>query len=106
VQRFLRRWVPRILRAPAFRRDGLLVITFDEAEHDDRHGGGRIGALLLGPAAARGATDRTLLDHYSYLRTIEDLFGLPHLGRAARDGVATFPTARAITAASHRAGRR
>src|SRR5262249_36559496 len=28
---FLRRWVPRITNSPAFKRDGLLLITFDEA---------------------------------------------------------------------------
>jgi hypothetical protein len=30
ADRFLHTWVPRILASPAFRRDGLLVITFDE----------------------------------------------------------------------------
>lgn len=29
---FLRTWVPRILASPAYKRDGMLVITFDEAE--------------------------------------------------------------------------
>jgi phosphatidylinositol-3-phosphatase len=93
IDRFLRRWVPRILAAPAMKADGLLIITFDEAEDDAEHGGGRIGALLLGPAVRRGGTDRSLLDHYSYLKSMEDLFGLPHLGKAADDAVATFQSA-------------
>ena len=95
IDKFLRRWVPAILAAPAMKRDGLLVITFDEAEDDDAHGGGRIGALLLGPAVKRGGTNRTLLDHYAYLRSMEDLFGLPHLGKAAEAG-ATFQSAGAF----------
>ena len=33
---WLREWVPRILQSPAFRQDGMLVITFDEAEDDAR----------------------------------------------------------------------
>jgi hypothetical protein len=28
---FLRTWVPRILASPAYRRDGLLIVTFDES---------------------------------------------------------------------------
>ena len=32
---FLRAWVPRILASPAFRKDGLLLVTFDEAETGD-----------------------------------------------------------------------
>jgi phosphatidylinositol-3-phosphatase len=89
---FLRRWVPRILASPAFRRDGLLVITFDEAEDDDRRGGGRVGALLISPLIEPGSTIRATLDHYGYLRSMEDLFGLQHLGPAAR----TFQAARAF----------
>ena len=32
---FLRKWVPLIMAAPAYRRGGLLVITFDEGESDE-----------------------------------------------------------------------
>ncbi len=32
IDRFLQVWVPRILASPAYRRDGLLVITFDEGD--------------------------------------------------------------------------
>ena len=35
ADKWLRVWVPKILHSPAFRQDGMLVITFDEAEHDD-----------------------------------------------------------------------
>ncbi len=100
---WLRRWVPVILGSPAFRRDGLLVVTFDEAEAGDASaccgersgpntalagitgpGGGRVGAVLVSRFIAPGRTSTTPYDHYSLLRTVEDLFGLGHLGYAGR----------------------
>jgi phosphatidylinositol-3-phosphatase len=34
---FLREWVPRITSSQAFKKDGLLLVTFDEAEADPQH---------------------------------------------------------------------
>jgi hypothetical protein len=96
---FLRLWVPRILASPAFRNDGLLVITFDEGTDAQvccyeqglpggpppgrfGPGGGRIGAVLLSPFIAPGTLSSTPYNHYSLLRTVEDFFELPHLGYA------------------------
>jgi hypothetical protein len=96
---FLRVWVARILASPAFRQDGLLVITFDEGTDAQvccgelglrggpppgRYGlgGGRIGAVLLSPFIAPGTISSTPYNHYSMLRTVEDFFDLPHLGYA------------------------
>ena len=45
---WLREWVPRITGSPAFKRDGLLLITFDEAEAE---GGDRRRERLLQPGA-------------------------------------------------------
>ncbi|HET7358980.1 MAG TPA: alkaline phosphatase family protein [Rhodanobacteraceae bacterium] len=104
---FLREWVPRILAAPAFRQDGLLVITFDEgtdaaaccgeqalpggpAPGQFGPGGGRIGAVLLSPFIAPGTVSHTPYNHYSLLRSIEDFFGLAHLGYAAAPQLRTF----------------
>ena len=97
---FLRAWVPKILASPAFREDGLLVVTFDEGTAADAccgeqplpggpppgrpgPGGGRTGAVLVSPYIAPGTTSAQDYNHYSLLRSIEDLFGLPHLGYAA-----------------------
>ena len=38
IDEFLREWVPKILASPAFKQDGLLIVTFDEAEAGRRHG--------------------------------------------------------------------
>jgi hypothetical protein len=99
ADKFLREWVPRILAAPAFRQDGLLVITFDEGVDataccDEQGlpdgplpgmtgpGGGRTGAVLLSPFIKPGTISSTLYNHYSLLRTLEDIFGVSHLGYA------------------------
>jgi len=104
---FLRVWVPRILASPAFRQDGLLMITFDEGTDAQAccreqglpggpapgrfgPGGGRIGAVLLSPFIAPGTQSSVPYNHYSLLRTIEDFFGLPHLGLAGAEQLATF----------------
>lgn len=106
---FLRVWVPRILASPAFRQDGLLIITFDEGTDalaccDERGlpggpapgqfgpGGGRIGAVLLSPFIAPGTMSTTPHNHYSLLRTVEDFFGLAHLGYAGAPRLQTFGT--------------
>jgi hypothetical protein len=107
---FLRAWVPRIVASPAFRADGLLVVTFDEAENDSSAccgeqpgpntpapggqsggpGGGRTGAVLLSPFIRPGTTSAQQYNHYSLLRSIEDVFALPHLGYAAAPGLRPF----------------
>jgi phosphatidylinositol-3-phosphatase len=111
VNAFLQIWVPQILDSPGYKDGGLLVITFDEAERRDitsccdepsgpnvtapgisGPGGGRIGAVVLSPFVHAGAVNDTPYNHYSLLRTIEDLFGLPHLGYAGRPGLRAFGT--------------
>ena len=110
---WLQTWVPRIMASPAYRADGMLVITFDEAETSGDHadsssccqeppppnvanagidgpGGGRVGALVLSPYAQTGATSTRPYDHYSLLCSIEALFGLEPLGYAGVPEVACF----------------
>ena len=103
---FLQEWVPKILDSPGYKDDGLLVVSFDEAEHDNASccdekaantpnaagpdpgsGGGKIGAVLISPFIKPGTVDKTPYNHYSFLRTIEDMFGVPHLGYAGVDGL-------------------
>ncbi|MBS0579823.1 MAG: phosphoesterase [Proteobacteria bacterium] len=106
IDAFLRRWVPLITQSPAFRADGLLVITFDESDHGGSEGvaaccgerplpgakyppgisgpgGGRVGAVLLSPFVRPGTVSRERYNHYSLLGTVESIFGLPPLGYAA-----------------------
>jgi phosphatidylinositol-3-phosphatase len=56
--------------------DGLLIVTWDEAEPDDS-GSNQIPTLLVGPMIRAGLRDVQRVDHYTVLHTIETLFGLP-----------------------------
>ncbi len=103
---YLRTLVPLILQSPAFQQDGLLVITFDEAGSDspadsaaccgeqpmpgaewrpggNGPGGGRVGAVLLSPFIKPGTVSTKAYNHYSFLRSIEGIFGLKHLALAS-----------------------
>ncbi len=53
-------------------------------------GGGRVGLLAISPFIAPGSTTATPYNHFSLLRSVEDIFGLPHLGEAAAPGLAAF----------------
>ncbi len=127
ADQFLQAWMPLILGSPAYKSgDLLVVITFDEAELGSPNadasccnespgpnegaapasgvasGGGQIGALLLNSKyIVAGSTDTTgSYNHYSALRSYEDLLGLTtggadgegHLGFAATKGLAPFGT--------------
>jgi hypothetical protein len=112
IDAFLQTWVPLITGSPAFRQDGLLEVTFDEADTDGGDadasaccneqpgpaasqpgefgpGGGRIGTVLVSPFIRPGTVSAVPYNHYSTLATIEDLFGLGRLGQA-RTVSATF----------------
>lgn len=92
---FLAEWVPKILASPAYRKAGLLVVTFggsrppaaDAPAGFDRR---RTGTLLVSPWTAAATTDATKADPYALLRTVEDLFGLSHLAKAGAAGVPSF----------------
>jgi hypothetical protein len=59
--------------------NSLFILTFDEGR--DR-GNNRILTLFVGGMIRRGRYDTTI-NHYSVLRTVEDMFGLPHAGESA-----------------------
>jgi Phosphoesterase family len=91
---FLAKWVPEILASPAYKEDGLLVVSSAAAnpvagETTTPPPGDplRVGALLVSRFLSAGFTDATKLGPYSLLRTTEDLFGLDHLGLAGGSNV-------------------
>jgi hypothetical protein len=107
---FLETWAPRILASPAFAEGGMLIVNFDESEVNDATsccnqqpnpggsplggitgpGGGRTGAVIVSSRTAPNTTSSTPYNHYSLLRSLEDLFDVGHLGFAAMDGLAPF----------------
>jgi phosphatidylinositol-3-phosphatase len=75
------RWMKKHLsryarRAP--RHNSLLIVTFDE------NAGGTVKSIpkIIVGANVRPGVYGERLDHYRLLRTIEDMYGLPALGRA------------------------
>jgi hypothetical protein len=110
---FLQKWVPRITSSPAFGQDGILIVAFDESEAvgasaDTRvccneptgpntllpgitgPGGGRMGAIVIGHGVRPGTVSDVPYNHYSLLRSLEDLYGVSHLGFAAQSGLRPF----------------
>lgn len=110
IDGFLRTWIPRIQATKAYRDGGLIVVTFDEAENESTAccnepkfpntannggaeqgpGGGRVGTVLLSKYVKAGSVNKTPYNHFSLLRSTEDLFGLSHLGYAAQTGLKPF----------------
>jgi acid phosphatase len=79
---FLRAFVPRITRSPAF-ANSLLVITWDEGS-TSIGGGGRVATILISPRAFAGHRSAIAHSHYSLLRTIENAWGLGCLNQTCR----------------------
>jgi hypothetical protein len=126
--------VPRIMASPAYRKDGLLIVTFDEGDGESSRlpdgrikdvfegasccaqqpgpnigtfpsvqsdgkyliemhgfGGDRTGTVLLSPFLPAGKVVATPFNHYSLLKTLQDLYGTkPYLGYAGQAGLVGF----------------
>jgi phosphatidylinositol-3-phosphatase len=54
------------------------------------YGGDQTGAVLLSPFLKPGAVSNTFFNHYSMLKTIEDIFEVGHLGYAGQQGLLGF----------------
>jgi phosphatidylinositol-3-phosphatase len=110
---FLRKWVPIITDSAVFKKDGLLIITFDESDSRGPDaataccgeqalsgarnppgmqgpGGGRIGAVLISPFIKPGTTSRVSYNHYSLLRSVAGFFNVAPLGFAAEKKLRPF----------------
>ena len=53
-------------------------------------GGGNVGALIISPFTKPGTTNATPYNHYALLCSIENVFGLGHLGFAGAPGLTCF----------------
>ena len=73
--------VPQIVNTPEYRSGTTaLFITWDENDS----GGSLVPTYVVAPSVAPGTRSSQQFDHYSLLRTTEDMLGLhPLLGRAA-----------------------
>jgi phosphatidylinositol-3-phosphatase len=75
---WLRRIAPPLLSLP----NSVVFVVFDEGGSSIR-GGGHTVALALGTAIRRHTRFTRVTNHYGLLRTIEQAWGLPLLGRSA-----------------------
>jgi len=71
---WLKRFVPPLLNVP----DTVVFVVFDEGSHDNH-----VAAFALGRLVRPHSVFMRRINHYSVLRTIEDMWGLPRLGAAA-----------------------
>jgi len=81
---WLRKLVPKLVQLP----DTAIFILFDEGTTAER-GGGHVPAILLGTAVKPGSRFSGVTNHYGALRTIEEAWDLPFLGRSA--GIPPLP---------------
>jgi phosphatidylinositol-3-phosphatase len=79
---WLSEFVPRILDAPGFWDDGLLIITFDGGSDVGKDDGHRIAVTMVGAGVRAGTVSQTRYDHYNVLRTVQEGLGLPCLDRS------------------------
>jgi phosphatidylinositol-3-phosphatase len=136
---FLQKWIPIIMNSPAYKKDGLIIINFDEGgngkvqhsksgilvtvygasccheqegpnlgrkypyvvshmSHGRRitvrtlnFGGDRSGALLLSKYIRPGTVSNVPYNHYSLLKSLEEIFGIhKYLGYAGQKGLVAF----------------
>ncbi|MDN7876459.1 alkaline phosphatase family protein [Burkholderia aenigmatica] len=135
---FLKKWVPLITASPAFQKDGLLIVNFDESSYasvsqpspgvtnltfagttccsqqpgpnlpvfpqtsslaykgatinltKQSFGGDQTGAVMISKFIKSGTVSTVAYNHYSMLKSVEDIFGLDHLGYAGQAGLQGF----------------
>jgi hypothetical protein len=93
--------VPEILESPAYKKDGLLIVTFGGVNPAAVPAEGetappppanplKTGAVLVSKFIEKGSTDAARYNPYSLLRTSEELFGLGYLAEAGGTKVKTL----------------
>jgi acid phosphatase len=65
--------------------NSLLIVTWDEDADANNH----IPTLFFGPMITPGAYNLTI-NHFNVLRTVEDMYGLPHAGASAGAAPITY----------------
>jgi hypothetical protein len=89
---WLSQWLPVITSTQAYQSGGTVVfVTWDEGIHGNTDAcatntsdqGCHVATLILSPYTRPGTKATTLFNHYSLLRTSEDVLGLALLGHAA-----------------------
>ncbi len=79
---WLARFLPKLLASREYRSGSTAIfVTWDE---DDYHHDQRVPTIVISPSTRRGTKAAGVFDHYSLLRTTEELLGIrTYLGAAA-----------------------
>lgn len=84
ADQWLEQNIKPLLDSALFQKDGLLILTWDEAEDSDTsHGGGRIATIIISPKAQAGFQSQTFYQHQSALRLILSSLGVTNFPGAA-----------------------
>jgi phosphatidylinositol-3-phosphatase len=75
------RWLGRFVQPLLSLPDTVVFVVFDEGVQ-----GNLVAALVLGEDVRPYAVSKQRVDHYTLLHTIEEMWGLPPLGAAAKAG--------------------
>jgi phosphatidylinositol-3-phosphatase len=93
--------VPQILESPAYKKDGLLIVTFGGVNPPAPVAEGEVpppaapnplktGAVLVSKFITKGSNDAAPYNPYSLLHSTEELFGLTQLAKAGDKKTKTF----------------
>ena len=83
---WLSQHIAPLLASSTFRRDGILMIVFDEGKSSDlQGGGGHVAALVMGPQVSAGYRSTATYQHQSTLKSLLQSLGLTSFPGAAQN---------------------
>lgn len=79
---YLQQWLPPILATPSYQAGKTAIfITWDESNSQTSN---QVAMIAIAPSIAAGTQASAAFSHYSLLRTMEEMLGIPNLlGNAA-----------------------
>jgi len=89
---WLQGWIPKIVASPAYQSGNTaIVLTWDE---DDFTTVNQVATIVISPTTTPGTRSGTAFDHYSLLKTTEQMLGIStYLGHAGDAGTTSMRSA-------------
>ncbi|HKE36639.1 MAG TPA: alkaline phosphatase family protein [Candidatus Baltobacteraceae bacterium] len=90
--KYVHQLVSTIMSSKTFTKGTAIVVAWDEDDYSSQtgccgslypHGGGHIPVIVITPNTSKPIQSALPSNHYSELRSIEDAFGLDHLGKSS-----------------------
>lgn len=98
--KYVQQVVTTIMRSKAFTADSAIIVSWDENDYSSNvgccgsvypHGGGHMATIVITPRYKQPIQTALPSNHYSELRSIEDLLGLQHIGASAMQQPTLLP---------------